>query len=134
MFQLLSDMLFLQIYHATPTPLPHGHLRCILKPILRISLITHMCVGHGIYKYNKSIGQPISEHVRFARGSRRQDCGRIKREKMSDLLKMSFSSCSDTNWPRFATKRVEHCALLTAMFGCDEGDPTGDASAGDGKK
>lgn len=52
---------------------------------------------------------------------------------MSDLLKMSFSSCSDTNWPRFATKRVEHCAL-PAMFGCDEGDPTGDASAGDGRK
>lgn len=53
---------------------------------------------------------------------------------MSNLLNMSFSSCSDTNWPRFATKRVEHCALLTAMFGCDEGDPTGDASAGDGRK
>lgn len=47
---------------------------------------------------------------------------------------MSLSSCSDTNWPRLATNRVEHGALLTAMFGCDEGDPTGDANAGDGKK
>lgn len=29
---------------------------------------------------------------------------------------------------------MEHGALLTAIFGCDEGDPTGDANAGDGKK
>lgn len=29
---------------------------------------------------------------------------------------------------------MEHGALLTAIFGCDDGDPTGDANAGDGKK
>lgn len=52
----------------------------------------------------------------------------------SDLLKISLSSCSDTNWPRLATKRVEQGALLTAMFGWDEGEPTGDASAGEGRK
>ena len=45
-----------------------------------------------------------------------------------------MSSCSDTNWPRFATNRVEQGALLTAMFGCEEGEPTGDASAGEGRK
>ena len=38
------------------------------------------------------------------------------------------------NWPRLATKRVEQGALLTAMFGWDEGEPTGDASAGEGRK
>lgn len=54
--------------------------------------------------------------------------------RISNLLKMSLSSCSDTNWPRFATNKVEQGALLTAMFGWDEGEPTGDASAGEGRK
>ena len=29
---------------------------------------------------------------------------------------------------------MEQGALLTAMFGCEEGEPTGDASAGEGRK
>lgn len=52
----------------------------------------------------------------------------------TNLLNISFSSCSDTNCPRFATKSVEQGALLTAILGCDDDDPTGDASAGEGKK
>lgn len=49
-------------------------------------------------------------------------------------MKISVSSCSETNCPRFATKRVEHGALLTAILGWDDDDPTGEARAGDGKK
>jgi hypothetical protein len=49
-------------------------------------------------------------------------------------LKISLSSCSDTNWPRLATKSVEQGALLTAMLGWEEEEPTGEASAGEGKK
>jgi hypothetical protein len=50
------------------------------------------------------------------------------------LLKTSLSSCSDTNWPRLATNRVEQGALFNPTPGCDEDEPTGEASAGDGKK
>ena len=50
------------------------------------------------------------------------------------LLNISLSSCSETNWPKLATNKVEQGALLTAIFGCDDEEPTGDANAGDGKK
>lgn len=51
------------------------------------------------------------------------------------LLNISFNSCSETNWPRLATNKVEHGAALMLTVGCDGGvDPTGDANAGDGKK
>lgn len=49
-------------------------------------------------------------------------------------MKISLSSCSETNWPRLATKRVEQGALLTAMLGCEDDEPTGEARAGEGKK
>lgn len=50
------------------------------------------------------------------------------------LAKISFNSCSDTNWPKFATKSVEHGAL--ADIGWLGGwvvpviEPTGLANAG----
>lgn len=51
------------------------------------------------------------------------------------LANISFSSCSETNCPRLATNRVEHGAALTPIPGWEEGDePTGEASAGDGRK
>lgn len=49
-------------------------------------------------------------------------------------MKISVSSCSETNCPRFATKRVEHGALLTAILGCEDDEPTGDANCGDCRK
>lgn len=52
----------------------------------------------------------------------------------TNLLKISLSSCSETNWPKLATNRVEQGALLTAMLGCEDEEPTGDAKAGEGKK
>lgn len=59
----------------------------------------------------------------------------INNKKQSDLLKISLSSCSETNCPRLATNKVLHGAVLTPIPGCDEGlEPTGDASAGEGKK
>lgn len=53
---------------------------------------------------------------------------------ITNLPKISFSSCSETNWPRFATKSVEHGGLFTPIPGCEDEDPTGDAKAGLGKK
>lgn len=75
----------------------------------------------------------------------------------TDLLKISLSSCSDTNCPRLATKRVEQGALVpppppvalpppaaaaaaaataaaAAKPGCDDEEPTGLARAGLGRK
>lgn len=57
----------------------------------------------------------------------------------SHLAKISFSSCSDTNWPRFATNSVEQGALAAnggLGGGCEPpaDDPTGLARAGLGKK
>lgn len=56
----------------------------------------------------------------------------------SYLAKISFSSCSDTNWPRLATKSVEQGALAAngGLGGCEPpaDDPTGLARAGLGKK
>lgn len=52
----------------------------------------------------------------------------------TDLPNISLSSCSDTNCPRFATKSVEQGGLLTPIPGWDEDEPTGEASAGLGKK
>ena len=50
-------------------------------------------------------------------------------------MKISLSSCSETNCPRLATNRVEQGALLTAaILGWDDDEPTGDANAGDCKK
>lgn len=53
------------------------------------------------------------------------------------LANISLSSCSDTNWPRLATNRVEQGALA-ARGGFGAGLPpvlpTGLASAGLGKK
>lgn len=53
---------------------------------------------------------------------------------VTNLLNISFSSCSETNWPKLATNSVEHGALLTPSPGCDDDEPTGDAKAGLGKK
>lgn len=50
------------------------------------------------------------------------------------LAKISLSSCSETNCPKFATKSVEQGGLLTPMPGCDDEEPTGEAKAGLGKK
>lgn len=52
------------------------------------------------------------------------------------LAKISLSSCSDTNWPKLATKRVEHGAFAAnGGFGCCAPvEPTGLAKAGLGKK
>lgn len=50
------------------------------------------------------------------------------------LPNISFNSCSETNWPRFATNNVEQGGLLTPIPGCDDDDPTGEASAGLGRK
>lgn len=56
----------------------------------------------------------------------------------SYLAKISFSSCSETNWPKLATKSVEHGALaaIGGLGGCWEPpfEPTGLANAGLGKK
>lgn len=46
---------------------------------------------------------------------------------------MSLISCSDTNWPRLATNRVEHG--LIPFIPCEGGDdPTGEGRAGEGRK
>jgi hypothetical protein len=52
----------------------------------------------------------------------------------TNLANISFNSCSDTNWPRFATKSVEQGGLLTPKPGCEDDDPTGEAKAGLGRK
>lgn len=50
------------------------------------------------------------------------------------LLNISFSSCSETNWPKLATKSVEQGGLLTPKPGWEDDEPTGDARAGLGRK
>ncbi len=67
---------------------------------------------------------------------RQRTCSKnVKKFFATYLLNISFNSCSETNWPRFATNNVEHGAALMLTVGCDGGvDPTGDANAGDGKK
>lgn len=53
------------------------------------------------------------------------------------LANSSFSSCSDTNWPRLATNSVEHGAFAArgGFGGCEPPvDPPGLAKAGLGKK
>lgn len=60
----------------------------------------------------------------------------------SYLPKISLSSCSETNWPRLATKSVEHgplepllhCAGPLLAPGWEHVDPTGEARAGEGRK
>lgn len=55
----------------------------------------------------------------------------------SYLANSSFSSCSDTNWPRLATNSVEHGAFAArgGFGGCEPPvDPPGLAKAGLGKK
>lgn len=64
-------------------------------------------------------------------GAIRTERARISRKPIIHyLLKISFSSCSDTNCPRLATKSVEQ----GGFGGCDAAEPTGDAKPGDGKK
>lgn len=53
---------------------------------------------------------------------------------VTNLAKISLSSCSDTNWPKFATKSVEQGGLLTPNPGWEDDDPTGEAKAGLGRK
>ena len=53
---------------------------------------------------------------------------------LTNLANISFNSCSDTNWPKFATKSVEQGGLLTPKPGCEDDDPTGEAKAGLGRK
>lgn len=56
----------------------------------------------------------------------------------SYLAKISFSSCSDTNWPRLATNSVEQGALAASGglggWCCEPPEPTGLARVGLGKK
>lgn len=47
--------------------------------------------------------------------------------KTGYLPNKSFSSCSDTNWPRLATNSVEHGGVL--QFEVDVVEPTGLAMA-----
>lgn len=62
--------------------------------------------------------------------------------EFSYLPKISLSSCSETNWPRLATKSVEHgplapllhCAGPLLAPGWEHVDPTGEARAGEGRK
>lgn len=69
-------------------------------------------------------------------------CVRCRSRSSSHLAKISFSSCSETNWPRLATNRVEQGALAASggLGGCGccwlppVDDPTGLARAGLGKK
>lgn len=52
---------------------------------------------------------------------------------VTDLLKISLSSCSDTNWPKLATKSVEHGAA-EGTGGIGAPTPAGDPNAGAGSK
>ncbi|KAL3278318.1 hypothetical protein HHI36_013649, partial [Cryptolaemus montrouzieri] len=61
-------------------------------------------------------------------------CYELKKYFNTYLAKISFSSCSDTNWPKLATKSVEQGGLLTPIPGWDDEDPTGEAKAGLGRK